>query len=56
MEKTNNTINTQNNTNETIDTSTVQGEYYDNELLDIIKNVDMTNPDCVLLVLTICLM
>lgn len=50
MEKTNNTINTQNNANETIDTSTVQGEYYDNELLDIIKNVDMTNPDCVLLV------
>ena len=50
MEKTNNTINTQNNANETIDTSTPQGEYYDNELLDIIKNVDMTNPDCVLLV------
>lgn len=50
MEKTNNTINTQNNAKETIDTSTVQGEYYDNELLDIIKNVDMTNPDCVLLV------
>lgn len=50
MEKTNNTINTQSNANETIDTSTVQGEYYDNELLDIIKNVDMTNPDCVLLV------
>lgn len=49
MEKTNNTINTQNNAMEFLDSSDPQCKYYDEDMEEIINSVDRTNPDCDLL-------
>ena len=49
MEKTNNTINTQNNVMEFLDSSDPQCKYYDEDMEEIINSVDRTNPDCDLL-------
>lgn len=40
MEKTNNTINTQNNANETIDTRTPQEKQYDDDMAKILDSIN----------------